>query len=44
MAKALKNYIKGTTDHYLANLILDRHITDDSKPTGPDRETKDPSS
>ena len=32
IAKALKDYIKGTSDDYLASLILDRQITVDTKP------------
>ncbi len=32
IAKALKNYIKGTSDDFLATLILDRQITCTNKP------------
>ena len=32
ISKALKDYIKGTSDDYLASLILDRQITADTKP------------
>ena len=32
ISKALKDYIKGTSDDYLASLILDRQITADNRP------------